>query len=382
MAYKSAQEMIDMISEYNSEIEEVPDVFEVHCDYLIDGMTAENFIVGYKAYHSLMKRLNTDMIATPEDFGLLSVDKKGVAKPVNKFQFPFLWLFIALARSGEVRNGMLYVNGATFIEYAKGKKLGAITTYPRNIDSMINKLPKYGFDISNYHHGEATDFTMSFAENPYLLPAIKASILSRYQEKSIVCDYACFNVRMFKTAPADRMDFSDTHTARKMPKEYMDRVNAIIEGFASIGLSPAAERHHKYWVGWMKFGVYFQFYYGVDGVHGILNIHSVPTHEKYLATLPDKYLTLIKNNLGCRGCRCKNEECKHKNAEARKCKACQPTVSACHGRQTVHLFGKERVLCNPSGYMMINFPTCIEDIPHAVDIIATIHGKKRLNLIK
>jgi len=179
MAYKNTQELIDDLIQYNAEIEYIPDVFDVHTDYLIDGMTDENFIAGYKAYHSLIKRLNTNMIATPGDFGLLSMDKKWIAKPVNKFQFPFLWFFIALARSGEVKNGMLYVNGATFIEYAKGKKLGAIATYPRNIDFMINKLPEYGFVISNYHHGEAVDFTISFAENPYLLPAIKASKIPR-----------------------------------------------------------------------------------------------------------------------------------------------------------------------------------------------------------
>jgi len=378
MAYTSIQKMIDELVEYNSEIEEIPDVFEVHDDYLIDGMTADNFITGYKAYRDLIKQLNTDMVARPGDFGLLATDKKGEIKPVNSFQFLFLWLFIALARSGEVRNGILHVDGTMFLEYTeKGKKLGDITSRPKNIDSMIIKLPEYGYIVENYIHGEPTNFTIGHKENPYLLPAIKASTLSRYQEKSIVCDYACFNALMFKTAPKEKMYFPDTHTAKKMKKEYVDRVNAIINGFASIGLSPAAERHHNYGVGWMKFGVYFQFYYRVDGLHGILNIHSVPTHEKYLATLPDKYLNLIKNNLGCKGCRCKNEKCKLKNAEGRKCRACTPAVSECKGRQTGQLFGDERVLCHPSGYMMLNFPTNIEDIPYAVDIIANIHGKKK-----
>jgi hypothetical protein len=377
MAYKTSKEMIDKITAYNAEIEEIPNVFEVHKDYLIDGMTDKDFITGYKAYRDLIKRLNTDMVAAPEAFGLLSLDKKGAAKPINKFQFPFLWLFIALARSGEVKNGVLCVNGAAFIEYAKGKKLGAIATYPKNIDAMINKLPEYGFVISNYNHDKPTDFTVSFTENPYLLPAIKASTLSKYQEKSIVCDYACFNARMFKTAPGERMAFSDTHTARKMPKEYVDRANAIINEFASIGISPAAERHHNYWDGWMKFGVYFQFYYGVKGLHGILNIHAVPAHETYLATLPEKYLNLIKSKLGCKGCRCKNDKCKQRNAETRKCNACQLAVSECRGRQTCYLFGEERVLCHPSGYMMLNFPTELEDIPCIVDIFAAVHGKKR-----
>ena len=174
------------------------------------------------------------------------------------------------------------------------------------------------------------------------------------------------------------MDFSDTHTAKKMKKEYLDRANAIIDGFATIGISPAAERHHKYWMGWMKFGVYFQFYYGVEGLHGILNIHSVPTHEVYLSTLPEKYLNLIKTKLGCKGCRCKNEECKHKNAAARTCKACQPAVSGCKGYQTVYIFGEESVICHPSGYTMVKFPTEMGDIPYIVDIIASIHGKKKI----
>ena len=358
MAYTSIQKMVDDLIEYNAEIEEIPDIFEIHGDYLIDGMTVNNFIAGYKAYRDLIKQLNTDMVACPDCFGLLTADKKGVVKPVNSFQFPFLWLFIALARSGEVKQGTLYVSGATFLAYTeKGKKLGDITSRPKNIGSMINKLPEYGFIVENYIHGEPSNFTIGRKENPYLLPAIKASTLSRYQEKSIVCDYACFNYMMFKTAPKEKMNFTDTHTAKKMKKEYVDRANAIINGFASIGLSPAAERHHNYGVGWMKFGVYFQFYYGVDGLRGILNIHDLYNHEKHLETLPEKYLNVIKNNLKCRGCGFKGSECKW--------------------RRTDELFGEKRIWCNSSNYLGLVFPTNIDDVPYAVDIIANIHGKKK-----
>jgi len=47
MPYKSTQEMIDAIKYYDSVIEEIPDVFEVCHEYLIDGMTTADFIVGY-----------------------------------------------------------------------------------------------------------------------------------------------------------------------------------------------------------------------------------------------------------------------------------------------------------------------------------------------
>jgi len=385
MAYKSIQEMIDDIAGYNARIEEIPNVFEVHNDYLIDGMAADNFIAGYKAYHDLIKQLNADMIASPESFGLVAADKNGVVKPVNQFQFPYLWLFIALARSGEVKRGVLYVSGTIFLEYTKGRKLGAIVTYPRNIDAMMKKLSEYGFEINNYVCDEAADFMVEYKPNLYLLPTIKASTLSRYQEKSIVCDYACFNALMFKTAPKEKMHFSDIYTAKLMPQEHVDRVNAIINEFATIGLSPSAERHHNYTDGWMKFGTYFQFYYGTrvshpvfetNGIHAIMNIRGLYNHEKYLETLPEKYLNIIKNQMKCRGCRCKNDKCKRKHAEDSiyKCIGCGFPESECVGRRTQILFGEKRIWCDSLGLV---FSTDMEDIPYAVDIIANIHGKKR-----
>jgi len=380
MAYASIQEMIDEIIKYNTKIEEILDIFDVHNDYLIGGMTAENFIIGYKAYHALIKQLNNCMIASPKSFGLVEPDKKGVIKPVNKFQFPFLWLFIALARSGEVKNGKLHINGATFLEYTtRGKKLGAIRTYPRNIKTMMSKLTEYGFDIKNYVHDEPTDFIMECPNNSYLLSAIKASTLSRYQEKSIVCDYACFNAMMFKTAPKEKMQFSDTHTAKVMPQNLVERVNAIISEFASIGLSPSAERHHNYNDGWMKFGTYFQFYYNPEGIHGIMNIYNLKENMDYLKTLPEKYLENIKNHLKCRGCVCKNDKCKRKHTENEifKCIGCGFPGSECSRRGTDILFGEKRIWCTGT-YLSCFFPTELEDIPYAVDIIATTHGKRKV----
>jgi len=93
---------------------------------------------------------------------------------------------------------------------------------------------------------EPTDFKVEYKANPYLLSVIKASTLSKYQEKCLVCDYACFNALMFKTAPKERMSFSDTHTAKVMPLQSVDIVNTIINEFAKIGFSPVSECHHNY----------------------------------------------------------------------------------------------------------------------------------------
>ena len=356
MGYKSTQEMLDAINAYNTAIEDIPETFQVHCDYLIDSMTAKDFIAGYKTYCSTIKQLNADMVKHPESFGLVTTDKKGDIKPAIQIHYPYLWLFIALARSGEVKYGKLYVTGAEFLEYTCGKKLGSHGAYPKNVDTLIAKLSDYGFDVTGYKHGEPVDFTVSFKADPFLLPAIKATTLSRCQEKSLVSDYACFNALMFKTAPMEKMHFSDTHTAKIMQPQLVEAVSVIISEFASIGISPSAERHHHHDIGWMKFGTYYQIYYRADRLDGIINIHDICKHEKYIETLPEKYLNIIKESMfrGCTGC----------------------AKGECHARKAVELFGKKKVYCIHS-YSMFHFPTDLEDIPVIVDIIAHIHGKKR-----
>ena len=356
MAYKTIQKMLDAISYYNSVIEEIPENFDVHTDYLIDGITADNFVAGYKAYRNLIKTQNADMVASPESFGLITTDKKDNAKPANAMHYPYLWLFIALARSGEIKSGILYVNGAEFLAYSKGKKLSDRDTFPKNIESLMEKLPEYGFELTGYIYGEPADFTMEYKPNQYLLPVIRASVFTRCQEKSLVSDYACFNALMFKTPPNGKMDFADTHTAKLMQPQLVESVNAIITELATIGLSPSAERHHKHDIGWMKFGTCYQIYYREDRLDGIINIPDVRKNEKYLETLPEKYLNIIKETMfkGCKGC----------------------VKGECHARHAVELFGKKKTYCIHS-YNMFYFPTELKDIPVIVDIIAHTYGKKR-----
>ncbi|MCL2013818.1 MAG: hypothetical protein FWG69_02380 [Oscillospiraceae bacterium] len=349
MAYKSTQEMIDHLKHYNFIIEKIPETFEVHGEYLIDGMIAGDFILGYKEYRDLIKNLNERMIASPESFGLVA-DKKGIEKPVNTIHYPYLWLFIALARSGEVRKGLLYVNGAEFLAYAKGKTLGSHNAYPKNIESMINKLSEYGFDITGYKHREPVDFTIEYKSNPYLLPVIKASTLSQYQAKSLVSDYACFNALMFKTAPKEKMLFPDTHTAKLMPQHLIEFITTAISEFGKIGLNQMAERHHKHNEGWMKFK-YYQIYYSPNNIFTLFDITNHEIHEKYLESLPEKYFNTIKDHINCKTCR--------KN---------------CKTLRVGELFGKKRAWCNSS---RLRFPCDdINDISIVIDIITTLYGKK------
>lgn len=351
MAYKSIQEMTDTMKHYDSVIEEIPETFEVHSEYLIDGMTVSDFVAGYKIYHHIIKKLNSDMIASPASFRLIAADKKGIDKPVNMMHYPYLWLFIALALSGEAKNGVLNVNGAEFLEYTKGKVLGSHDTYPRNVETLMNKLPEYGFDVSGYVHSEPNDFTITYKASPYLFPAVKASTFTQYQSKSLVADYACFNVLMFKTAPKEKMPFTDTHAAKYLSPPQIEFITTAISELGKIGLKQMAERHHKHSEGWMKFKAY-QIYYSPRGITTLFDIHDLDKNEKYLETLPEKYINLIRDNAKCRGCR-KGE---------------------CGRRYVGELFDKKAVWCNTTRF---RFPSEVGDIPYVIDIITNIYGKKK-----
>ena len=355
MAYKSTEEIVDALRYYNDIIEDIPESFEVHNEYLIDGMTTDDFITGYKTYHDLIKTLNTEMIATPDKFRLIAADKKGILKPTCAIHYPYLWLFIALSRSGEVKKGILHVNGEEFLSYTKGKVLGSHDAYPKNIESLIFKLNEYGFEVVGYKQGEPVDFTIEYKANSYLLPTIKASTLSQYQAKSLVSDYACFNALMFKTAPKDIMFFTDTHTAKLMPPHLLNFVTTAISELGKIGYNIIGERHHRHDGGWLKFKAY-QFYYDTNRIHAILDIIDFPKNENYLGTLPEKYITFITDNMKCKGCK----------------------KGGCKWMRAGELFGKKRAWCNSSNYTRLaGFPSDIADIPYVVDIIANIYARKK-----
>ena len=362
MAYKSVQEMLDDLEYYNSIIEEIPKTFEVHDEYLIDGMRAADFIEGYRTYRDVIKKLNLEMLASPENFGLLASDRKGIVKPVNSMNYPYLWLFTALVRAGDIKKGVLYVNGTMFLEYVKGKKFSDRDTIPKNVEWLMLRLTDYGFDIAGYKHGESVDFTVEYRSIPYMIPAIKASTLSRYQEKSFISDYACFNTLMFKIAPKEKMAFADTHTAKHhLNTQQVEYLTTLISELGKLGFNQIAERHHEPSVGWMKFKpcqVYYQTVGHRPFIKGMsfrTDLGGLTKNEKYLETLPEKFINAITDGAKskCRGC--KKGKCNHLYAG--------------------ELFGKKSAWCNVAGLRLDG--SDIDDIPYLIDIIVNIHGKNK-----
>ena len=349
MAWKSLEELTAKIAEYDSAIEEIPESFEVADDYLIDGMTAADFAAGYKKYRNLMKQINTAIIAAPDSFGLTAPDKKGVIKVVEATFYPFLWAFTAMAVSGDVKDGVLYVNGAEFLVYATGKKaFGSHDAYPRNLSVVMDKLGDYGFAADGYIFGESADFTVKGDAN--LIRVIKAATLSQYRSKSMLSDYAHFNCLMYKYPAKDKMEFADTHTAKISADYVVEYVTTAIAEFAKLKHGIGSERHHKHTEGWLRFK-FFQIYYGTDNVYTILEMKDITAHKDYLETLPEKYFNMASDGAKCRGCR-----------------------KECGARFVGEMFGKKSAWCKLAPLRGFNE---IDDLHMAVEIIKNTHLKSK-----
>ena len=216
MGYKSIGEMVESIKSYASLFNTpVPGDFHVHADYLIDGMDELSFCAAYEQYRQRMLSLQLDMAEKPHEYGLIAYDKKGAEKPAYSMNNQYIWLFLALAQSGEVKNNVLYINGNEFNKFVGGKAVGKNSASPKNADKLIEQLKEHSFIIDG---SIDNDFTVS-SEIPNLMSVIKASALSKYARVSMTSDYPAFNYRMYGFGIDEKLPFESTYTYTVMSEK-------------------------------------------------------------------------------------------------------------------------------------------------------------------
>lgn len=352
MGYRDAEEMLADYLKFIDCFSEIPNEFNVHPDYLIDGMVSTEFIEGYKAYRELLITIQKDMCSKPEEYGLYKYDKKGVAKPVNLMNYPALWLFVALAQSGEIKDDVLYVDGKSFSDFLNGKAIGSHTAVPRNVQEIVAKLPDVGITVQGYGDGGSCDFTVS-SEIPRIMTAIKASTISQYCKKSLMSDYCSFNYRLYTIAADEKIPIEMTRTFLSMPEKSKTIMLALLDELGRNGWKTYKFRHHSINNGWLSFGQ-VELYYHADGTFSLLIAPwTAHEHHDYLEALPDRYRDIwIGATKTCRGC--------HKGE--------------CRSRFVGEFFGKKGVHCNGA---KPHYPlTELEDIPAIIETSLVLSGKK------
>ena len=352
MGYKNIEEMINSIKSYADLFRTpVPTDFPVHADYLIDGMDELSFCEAYEQYRQLMLSLQLDMAEKPHEYGLIVHDKKGTEKPAYSMNNQYVWLFLALAQSGEVKDNVLYINGGEFNKFINGKAVGKNATSPKNVDKLVERLKEHRFIING---SIDNDFTIS-SQIPNLMSVIKASTLTKYAKVSMTSDYPAFNYRMYGFGIDEKLPFESTYTYTVMSEKQKEFSSKLISGLIERGWKSYIFFPHGPYGGRLTFPT-IEYYYRCDDGHILIrNEKKTLELRAYMESLPEKYGVLWESATKCRGCR-KGE---------------------CKGRIIGEIFfGKKTALCGSSKAV---YPCNIEDIPYIIEAAMITAGKAEYN---
>ena len=352
MGYKNIEEMINSIKNYADLFRTpVPADFHVHADYLIDGMDESCFCAAYEQYRQRMLALQLDMAENPHEYGLIAYDKKGAEKPAYSMNNQYVWLFLALSQSGEVKDNILYINGGEFSEFICGKAVGKNVTSPKNVDKLIERLKVHSFVVDG---SIDSDFKIS-SQIPNLMSAIKASTLTKYAKVSMTSDYPAFNCRMYGFGIDEKLPFESTYTYTIMSEKQKEFSTKLVSELSERGWKSYIFFPHSPYGGRLTFPT-IEYYYRCDGGHILIrNEKKTLELRAYMESLPEKYGKLWESATRCRGCR-KGE---------------------CNGRITGEIFfGKKTALCRSSKAV---YPCDIEDIPYIVETAMITAGKTQYN---
>jgi len=305
--------------------ENIPDDFPIHQDYLIDGITTNEWITAYKQYQTIFCDMQAEIAENPYEYGIIQLDKSGKYKMIDRMIHQILWLFVSLAQSGEIRDDILYVNGALYSEYINGKAIGSRDATPKRIDCLINILPKFGFYLNDFQFGKNDDFTVSAPKYHRLMTVIKASTITQYCKKSLVSDYASFNYRIYSIAAKAPLPIEITHTYNIMNDDCKAFISGLLDYLYTNKWVKNGERHHWFNSGWLSYhkknkwatvdgkprflGCRIEIYYQPNGFHILITGgDGAIDRAEIMYALPAPYGEHWKMQMKCRGCR--KGECK------------------------------------------------------------------------
>ena len=356
MQYESKEALSKAIDEYRNHFLEIPDAFEVKQEYLLDGISAGDFVKAFKDYRNLIESIYVDISENPENYGFVTTDKKGNFKNTKQPIQCITWLMYVLGKAGEVKNRTLVVSAQKINEIFAGKHnciIKGVNNSLINKNNLFEKLTAFGFQfsISDFDKIE-NDFTVTIANNLDIIIAIKAFTLSWYSDESFNCDYAGFNYYVFSVGFNEDLPYKHLYiaaTASEQTKEYME---TVIAELTKLGYKHKNIRHHGFRSNVWMYRCCF-FYQSDDNIWMNCPAHYAPKNKKdayfrHLETMPEKYRSRKLCNFTCR------KNCGNMSIEVEDGKK----VAYCYPHLHLHNLNK------------------IEDIPHLIGLIkATFKSK-------
>jgi len=350
MGYKTKEELINGIIDFSEYfMYDVPESFTVHTDYLIDGLSESNFCKCYDIYRKKMLAIQDAMAKKPDDFGLVTENKRGEMKPTYSMPNAYVWLFLALAQSGEVVNDIIFVESKKFNGFCQGNKVGKNTATPKNIDKLLHKLCDFGFAINGNISG---DFQLS-SDVQGLCSTIYSSVLTKYAGISMTSDYPAFNYRMYRYGISETLPFEETISYTLMNEQLKEFSSKLIAEMKKQGWGKYIFFPHNINGGRLTFPT-VEYYYRVKyGSFVFIRITKGFDFVSYMRTLPERYYNYWKSCKTCTGCK---KECSSRRIDE-------------------EWFGKKTVIC--PGNVKVRYECETQDIEFIVDAAAKTAGKNK-----
>ena len=347
MRYENKEAVSNAIKEYGGNFLQTPADFNVKDEYLLDGISKNDFIKSFKDYRDLISDIYSDMADKPDEYGFILYDKKGNFKSAKQPIECIIWLMYALGKAGEVENRTLVISAEKLSGIFAGKHdciIKGVNNFIIDKNNIFNKLTGFGFNfsISDFDRIE-NNFNVTLA-NPDISVAIKAFTLSWYSDVSFKCDYAGFNYHVFSAGFTEDLPYKHLYiaaTASEKTKVYME---TVIGELAKLGYKCKNIRHHSFRSNVWMYRCCF-FYQENDNIWMNLPAHYAPKHRRnayleHLEAMPEKY----RSRRLCRGCR---KNCANLSVE---------TVD-----------NKKTAYCYP--HLHLHNLNQLEDIPYLIDLI-------------
>ena len=234
------------------------DVFDVSKKYLY-GLDNDTFVKGFYAVRKILISVYQDMLAVPEEYGLILVDmdiseyKNSQPRASRASALRLMALLYGLGRAGELVQNELHITAEAFQEIATIKYTGF--SWMQNASMILNKLMEFGFTFiglkGKSFDKKADQYVLSYPDNPAILNVLKGyamsvPVLQHFPKELIYIEYYTLEDAEpdepisieFSLPLKDKEKELLKQLMNSVQKDYIDTCKELIEYTLSLGYLP------------------------------------------------------------------------------------------------------------------------------------------------
>jgi len=371
LKFETLQELTIALESYSRLLCEIPNHFTVLDEYL-HGLAVDEFCGAFKKLQMIISEIYDDLVKDPQTVGLVKADKKtGELKTQMQHNiscikkslyvighFSTLKSDALVIPMDELMDAYMtyYFNYSvaladTIKKHDNDKQLKFFKT--KYVRAVFGLYEKFGFEIKGLDgtYENFSNITISYPGMPSIITVIKAFAMPRICKIGFGFDFTKLNYRVFSHASTAKLPIADLYTFQLLSADDKAFLLRLDEALADAGVSRNEHQHEGYSTyvyGNVRFRVTQndenKLYPTVPLIVGKTPEQvrrKTPKIEKYIESLPEKYIGAVGICKGCQGSK----------------------TTECWRRFAVNAKDKNYFICNNAWW---GFPAELDAIPHIV----------------